>query len=331
MTSQRVGWSTAACSMIVLFACVPAVRAEAEDSPMLSFSRVSLRQSFQSSKGRAEPADIGFSTAAGSSNAYTVGAALGYNLVPDAWAAHVEELSPFVEIQKNTAQTKPQDVLLAGVALNTTLLNVVEHLWTPIIDGKINFKRDRVGGTRGMQGALLFTPFIARGVLGGRPKKAQQVWFLPNNPTKILGTSSADPRLNLFWFEYNPYVGFEYEGAYRATKELSTGTAVRFLARLKLSFDVAPDYWQAVPVISGIQLVGDGYVRQDITDSIEKKDDTHPLGKVSLNLDIFKQEGEQEGTIVRSAGIGLDYLIGEDPANGFEEQQVLRVTFKVKL
>lgn len=73
-----------------------------------------------------------------------------------------------------------------------------------------------------------------------------------------------------------------------------------------------------------VELIGDFTWRYDVVGSL--KDGSHPLIKLSANLYAYQNSAKKE-----SAGIGVDFVKGEDPDAKFADQTLVQISLKVML
>ena len=335
-----------ALSVSVLVA-MPAFPADGDVPELWSWSNLQIRQSFQSDHLRAEPLNIGFTNARDADDTFAISGALGYE-----FGTANATISPFVEYQRNSDQKEEQNLIRAGLAANWTWFDVVTkcahkddrdaatgriplRCWSPVVDLSVKFKQDEVKNSDGLQVEALWTVKGARGwcrPASERPSVGSPVpsCFQPNDVTPV-SLESGGEKIKLFFFGWEPQLGFEYEGVYDVDgmSPISTGRVFRAAARLKLTFELFPDVWDSVPIVEGVELAGEGQVRVDLSDSVGyAQGPVYPYGKVSLNFNVY--EKREEDQVKQNAAFGFDFIEGEDPSEGFDDQRLLRASFKLK-
>ena len=330
-------------SLMVISTCLTSAASSGADDEVpevWSWSNLQVRQSFESSHLKAEPLNIAFTNARSAEDTFAVSGAIGYRFSTDKI-----EFSPFVEHQRNTDQKEEQNLVRAGLAANWTTLDYVtrcepERAWTcasPVADLSVKFKQDEVKNSDGLQVEAMWTVQVAR-IAGLDPANLPRVGelpparFFPNDVSPVV-MGSGDEQAVLFYFGWEPQVGFEYEGVYDVDgmSPISTGRVYRAAARVKLTFDLFPNVWDDVPILAGVELTGEGQVRIDLSDSVGyAQGPVYPYGKVSLNLNVFEKRSEETDEIEQNAAFGFDFIEGEDPSEGFDDQRLLRATFKIK-
>ncbi|MEM7408878.1 MAG: hypothetical protein AAF430_01420 [Myxococcota bacterium] len=319
----------------------------------LSWSRISLRRSFQSEKQRADAASLGLSAPRGASDTFSITGALVYDFTPNDWMSRATT-SAFVELQRNSDQDKEQNLILSGVSIDALPFDSVTNCaprafsdcTTPIVIGTLNHRHDEVGDTESAQASVFASLLIQREYFrkGSKPpvpdpgdprpqRRLKVPLYVPNHIHTIRSEAGATKLLS---YEFSPYVGLEYDGAYRVKSgtDQSTGSAIRVAGKLRFALDVLPGWWGGIPVVEGLTITGDGQLRQDIKDTIEYDGGPfYPYGRLTIAADVYR-ERDEDGSLIergRSAGIGLDLIAGEDPSKAFLDQRLLRLTFNIRL
>ena len=125
--------------------------------------------------------------------------------------------------------------------------------------------------------------------------------------------------LDIFRFEYNPYIGFEYENILKSDDPEQEGNILRLLVNIRISVLPLPKVFK-----EKVEFIFNYYWRNDIVDDIEKNDSSHTFFKASLLFKLFRDD-------FKSAGIGIDYVYGEDVYKGFKKQNFVQATLKLLL
>lgn len=274
----------------------------------ISFSQsflesLSIRQSFDSKFEQGEPATltIVFPQDTSSSNSYNVNLAIGIDLFNE---NELFSLDPTFELNKNTLISKEQDVVKYGFAFEWDLLDMDDTNWTPNIFGKANYKNDEIRMTESLEAMIYLTPLFQG--TGLSPTK----FYIPERITD----------LGFLEFNYNPYIGIEYENKYSSDSETEEGIT-RLYFRLKANLLVLPDQTNR-----NLSIAYNYYFRYDTEDSNNFNSRSHPLTTVSLSYKFSEIAGKTNS----SASIGIDYINGENPSNGFEEQEYFSLVLKLK-
>jgi hypothetical protein len=242
-----------------------------------------------------QPAFLTYLMPATGKDTTSVGIGAQYNFSSDQL-----EWGPTFEYAKNTATDKRQDMLKAGLAADWTAGDLVAHPVVPLLRGKANFARDAVKDTHGVQLSGSYTPLF-RG-----HQRDPRFWYIPNIESQISGII----------FLYSPSVGLEYDDVRTAPPGQPTGTATRW-------------YWRVATVITGsgrlrnlVEVTADYADRHDFSGSLAHG--THDFFQGGVNLYVVRIKDDKHD---RSAGVGVAYVNGEDPAKGFQPQTFTRVSF----
>lgn len=213
------------------------------------------------------------------------------------------ELGPAFDYQRNTAADKEQDMLKAGVTLDAYTGALEERAAVALLASSVSYTRDGVKDTSGLQ-----VKGSATIVAKGCAKHWRCVWR-PNVTTDLV---VAD-------FVYTPLLGLEYDHAFEAAMAVDEGYAVRAVPRLVAAAYLAPSVFG-----HRVELVADLTARGDLFGSLA--DGWHPLVKLSGNLYVYRNTAKGE-----AAGIGIDYIDGEDPDAGLADQTLVQISLKVML
>lgn len=205
------------------------------------------------------------------------------------------EVYPFVEYHRNTEVKREQDVLRGGGVAEWQVLPIGRNLGThsPLLFGQLNAKRDDARETEAVQASLLYTHLFAG--------KGRVIPF-PN---------TFHDRGGLRFF-YAPQVGVEYESARAndSTDAVTRGVGEVFVA-------VYPFFrrWG-----ERVETTVQYSFRRDLGDFGGSSDRTHHFVATGLNLNLLDRG-------MMRAGIGAEYVWGENPALGFESEEYLQVGF----
>jgi hypothetical protein len=285
---------------------VKKVKFVGEESGWTRFrKRVSIRQTFQNVKDKDEAAFVNLVNPKDSANSYNFSFALGFNI----WN-YVKEtsLTPFFEWQKNTLADKKQDAQFAGLNWQLPLLSsaVKIHTLVPYLITTVNYKRDGVKHTKGLQGSLFLTPIFAN-------KHHKRFYPLPDVEMKSKGLK----------FVYNVYAGLEYEDRMKAKDPLQEGTVWRWAARASGKI-----YPLASLVRERVEIVPEITYRNSFEGNATIEARENIIRKISFNLIILDKT--KDGNAAIDVKIGFDHTNGVDPTKGFDGQRINTVTIKVK-
>lgn len=217
--------------------------------------------------------------------------------------ASLVELGPFVDYQRNTAADKKQDATKAGLAIDAYSGDLEVNPAVALVSSTLNYVRDGVKDTEGIQAKAGVTP-----VMKGCAKRIECIWR-PNVTTNLV---VAD-------FIYWPIVAVEYDQSLKAEMASDEGYVVRVAPRFVAALYLVPSVFK-----HRVEVIADLTGRQDVIGSLA--DGWHPLFKLSFNLYAYKNSAKSE-----SAGIGVDYVQGEDPDAKFVHQQLVQISLKVQL
>jgi hypothetical protein len=263
--------------------------------------RFTLRQSFQSSNSKAEPAQLTFTKPKDKDEAWLLNAAIGFSILENTNLNLT--LDPYVEFNKNTLIAKVQDNWQAGFTTQWQSLDLEFHNWSPIFIATTKYNEDRIKLNTSFQGNIYFTPIFTL-------KPLPKYFWIPNNTIEFK---------KLFSFSYTPYIGFENENRIKTPEESSSGNIYRAFFRVTSNILLAPKAQKQ------FELNFDWQYRNNFSESVSDLNTReHKFFTTSFNY-IFYKEGN------KSAKIGIDYTTGDNPTKNFEQQSFYAVTLKVKL
>ncbi len=269
------------------------------------FEKVTLRQSFQSTSEKAEPAFITYTNPKNSQASWAVNAAIGYKFEPTTKALTID---PYFEFHRNTIIDKEQYNWQTGISAEWMTQDLHTKGWSPVLIGAEKYNKDKIKEVSSMQGNLYFTPLFKN--KGG----ALKYFWLPHATTN-LGS--------LLHFYYAPYIGLEHENRIQTPDKTYKGNIYRVLLRVNptLFFHTKND-----DVLDRVALTMDYQYRNDFSKSVDDlSSDDHRFFTASLLYTFFKTADD------KSAKIGFDYVNGENPSKGFQKQSFYAVTLKIKL
>jgi|SRR6267378_2676828 len=269
--------------------------ANARAQDLFSLDRLLVRQSLDT-KQVAEPAFFNFVAPSGKSTWLSIGLGIKYDASP----ASNWELGPFIEYAKSTEIEKEQSIFKAGVSYDWTILDLAENISSPLLIGKTNYNRDGIKETDGLQFSASFTILFR-----GKGKKPDY-FYIPNIVSN----------LGAFDFLYSPHLGFEYEDIMRAKGNSTSATISRILGKVQISI-----YPFSESLENKFEILSDFTFRHDIVNQTPSTDKDHPILKLNLNYYLLK-----DAKAKKSIGVGIAYINGEDPAAGFDQQQLVKLS-----
>ena len=268
--------------------------------------RLTLRQSFQNVKDKDEAAFINLVYPKDSASSKNFSFALGYNLLKSELSE--AQLNPFLEWQKNTLIAKKQDVVLAGLNFQAPLWGWTElPAFMMYAVSAVNYKKDDVNKTKGLQVSLYLTPVFAN--VSGR---------------KFLPLPDVEMRSSFLRFVYNVYAGLEYEDRKKTKDPAHEGNVWRCMVRANGKLypfsKLIRDRLEIVPEITYRY----GFVNNT---TIEKRENI--MRKISFNI-IILDKSKDAGPAI-DVKVGFDHVHGIDPTKGFDGQRVNTLGVKVKI
>jgi len=260
-------------------------------------SNTDVRQNTNVKKDIASPAFVTFTRPAGG----TATRQIGIGILAGVFSKAGSGIDGLIDYQNNTAVSKEQDVFKLGASAHWRLTNLDKHAASPLLAFRSNFKNDAVKTSRSWQTAVGGTVLF----------KGSHVVPLPN-VIRIFG--------NAFDFVYFPYVGLEFETTYRAADPLAEGNVVRLVGTLSLAI-----YPAARQLNNRLEFTSSYNVRRDLRDTTNEIEQTHPLFNGQINYFFFKSEKRGE------FGVGVTYVNGQDPDQGFAKQNYWQLGLKIRL
>lgn len=278
--------------------------------PTEFFDRFTLRQSFQSTKEKAESAVVTFTQPKDSVSSWLLNAAVGFNFLAD--TRLIMTLEPFIEFHKNTLVAKKQDNWQTGLAFEWQVNQFKvgsKKVWSPIILWSEKYNNDRVEKNESIQGNIYVT------LLRKKRGLAFKDFYLPNHPVNVG---------NAFQLEYTPYVGLEHENRLTAKTEAALGNIYRYYGRVTSSVTLLT---KNEKFRGRVEATVDYQYRKDFAKSVlDIPATTHEYFTAGVNYTFFKSADDK-----KSAKIGFDYVNGEDPTKNFKKQSYYALSLKVKI
>jgi len=257
------------------------------------FKNITLRQSFQSKNDKAEPASFTFTNPKDGESSFLINTALGINLFP-----YNENLtfSPFIEYHRNTLIDKEQFTYSGGAFFEWVAIKITgkEIKWVPILIASAKYNNDR---------------------------KKDIESFMGNIYVAILNPLSNINLGKVASLEFYPYFGIENENRMKTENQSDKGNIYRFFLRLNL---VLNPFNNVKSMMGKIQISFDYQYRYDFSTFLKDLSKKHNYFTADLNYQLFQSNK-------LSAVVGLEYVNGEDPTQGFEKQSYYALLFKIKL
>ncbi|WP_158858475.1 hypothetical protein [Lunatibacter salilacus] len=288
---------------VVLLICV-AFTVRSQDSFL---DRFTLRQSFQSTNAKAEPAIFTFTKPKEKEASWLLNAAIGVNLLES--SNTVLTLNPYFEYHKNTLIDRVQDNWQVGVSSEWQSRKLPQKEWSPIFITAVKYNEDKIKNNTSFQGNFYFTPLFK-----GKAMNPLYFW-IPNNRSNF-GRA--------FQFSYTPYIGLENENRINTEIDASSGGIYRAVFRITSEVSLFPqnELWRGK-----FEFYLDWQYRNNFRETVADLTAAyHKYFTSSFNYTFFS---EDDGN--KSAKIGLDYTNGENPTRNFEQQSFYAISLKVKL
>ncbi len=293
--------------LLVLFA-LPGFTANAQIKP----SDISLVKSYQSSAGKAKPAIASFTIPDQKDNSYLINAAIGLDissLFLDRDSKLIS-ISPHVEYNRNTLIDKEQNLFISGLAFDWVIPG--ERKFTPRIIASQKYSHNYEKQIQSLQGDILLAPKWI-----GFNTDFKNFW-VPDNFVKA-GENGT------FGFEYVPSFGLEFDHRYKATADSLVGNIYRFVAKLETNIYLFPKFDpDGKYLYYNCQLSVDYNYRNEFANSSSDPLPGNDYLTVSLDYVLFKNDDVD-------TRIGIDYVNGSNPNQGFEKQNYYCLSFKIKM
>ncbi len=263
-------------------------------------TRLSLRQSFQGIAEKDAAAFFNIINPVGKDNSYNYSFALGYAIIPKL------NLIPFVEAQKNTLIDKKQDLFLSGAEFLTSIEPKNEKCPTPFFIAKVNYKNDQIKLIQGLQASLNAT-----------------VSFNGVMPNIFCPLPDVENDLSWIYFRYNPYIGYEYDGRFKAKADSMVGNTHRYCFRLTSNI-----YPLSKILDKHLEIIPDFSYRKAIFNNSKAENNENNIFKLDINIILYRKIISGKPVELK---FGINYTNGVDPSKSFDKQELTTYTFKIKI
>ena len=281
---------------LVLGSSAPALAQGTQGFWIGLLERTEIRQNTNVKKDIDQPAFLTFTRPDGGPTSTQIGLGALVTLV----AKKGLSVEALVDFQKNNAISKEQDARKIGASgFWRIATNNPRH--NPVVNFRSNYKNDRIKGTETWQNA-----FGGTVVFTGK-------WPFPV-PNHLF------PVGNAFDVVYFPNIGLELDNVFEATDPAAQGFIGRVVGTVSLGVYPAPRALR-----NRVELLASYAYRRDFTDSTNEADDQHSLFSAQINWLILKSENYGE------FGVGLSYVDGENPDEGFTKQRYVLLALKFRL
>jgi hypothetical protein len=216
------------------------------------------------------------------------------------------DLDALLDYQRDSTTDKEQDSFKAGATgewrFSEMSLATNRHD-TAILTLRGDFRNDVIKTTKGWQVAAAYTHLF----------EGQKGFPRPNLPFRFGGSNG--------WLEmvYSPLFGLEVERTVVANDVAAEGVVVRPIGQLSTALYPAP-----LKIRQHVEVILSYTYREDIKDTTNAVDDSHPFFAFELNLSLLKTDRGD-------AGFGISYARGDDPDEGLDPTNAWKFGFKVRL
>jgi hypothetical protein len=300
----------------------PQADSQKHENSLLKLARsyqLSLRYSSTDQTALKKPATLQFVAPEDKQSSYSIDAGLtwglsdyfetGFSFEDSLWS-----YSAFAEYHKNSLINKEKDSFLTGGQLQAAIGDIQNGTKAIQIDGRVVYKKDNVSTSDGLIAESMFFPLI--------------------------GTKDATrpfvPKIGGYWGSQNlilllqPGLGIQYEAASTVDKTGRSGSTLRGKASIDFAVYPLAQYLRgdSNDVIGPLELVT-SYVHWE---NFERaggfigRDHNHALLKASCN---YYFGGYDEKLEKRPFAIGIDYVHGDNPEEGFSSQSFYQVGLKL--
>lgn len=284
--------------------------------PVSEFFRdagISIRRSAKDKNALPDPATAQFTAPRKGENSYGIDAGITWEVSqylensPEDW-----EFGLFSEYHKNNQSTSQKENFKAGALLLYNYRDIVVDPFAAIAALRANYRDDKVSTGNGYEVALDLTPVIKR------PPGSE--YYVPNIGGHFGWTNYAE-------FLIQPVFSIQYVGGEDIMKTknhgetFQGGTVIQtaffpfpWPLKRRLEFSGRFGFWQRFGQSGEYRNVddGDNYIRLGMT---------YHLGTLQ------PKEGEERTT---PFSIGVDYLKGDDPVEGFRREDTWILALKLK-
>lgn len=268
-------------------------------APSPFWQQLQIRQNTNTRRDIAKPAFVMFTIPEDAAATYQIGVGLLAPVV----STTLVDVDVLADYQRNNAVDKAQHVFRTGVTGEWQAWEMAADLkhHAPLFSFRGDFKNDAGKSSRDWQAAIGYTHLF----------QGQRRFAHPNLPYRF-GTS-----LELL---YVPLVSLELEQTVRARNHLEEGLTARLLEQVSFEFFPAPTRLE-----QRLEFLVTLAHRSDLRTPGNATDDSHPLFTFEANAFPIQAKRTQ-------LGFGVTYVNGEDPDEGFEQQQYWQfsVKFRVK-
>lgn len=266
---------------------------------------IKIRQSFQSSDAKAEPATVTYTKPKDKAASYLVDGALGISLP----ASDRQTVSGFFEYHRNTLADEVSNTIQAGATYelytNKNYFgsdNKAQSGSTTLINATAKYSDNKIKHIQSFQLSGEITRLYAKGLF---PRGS----FLPN------AWNQTGKQLAI---EYFPSLGFEYEGRIKTKSDLDKGNIFRGVIKLDVSV-----YPFSTVFKNEIELFSNFHYRRDLINTISADDRTHPSIEAGASFVLYRKDSQK-------ISLGASYNNIDNPGIGQEKQNFWLVALKVK-
>lgn len=296
----------------------------AEDSltKAIREGHLSVRQSAVEQSKLSKPASFQYTDPNGGEETYNVDIGLTWNLSQltgntltfgGEKTSGIADYSIFAEYHRDNRTSAEKDSFQAGGLLSATIGDVSTDRFVNYFDLKAAYKNDRVNTADGFLGSFTWWPYVGR----------RGDSFLAPNIGGVFGPE---------WLPMvvQPGLGVQYETASDIDKSGRSGNVFRGKAIGEMAFYPFADRLSAgnSTQLGPLELTA-GYELWDnfnTSGGFSARTDNHTLFTASLNYYFGSVDDELDKS---PFAIGLDYVNGENPEEGFKDDDFWRLGLKV--
>ena len=274
----------------------------------LEFKDITLVKSFQKKSDKTEPSIFSFTIPKNKKNSYLINSAIGFDLLNAFLDKYEKEVTliPNFEFNRNTLIDKEQHQFLFG--LSSEIPFTIKK-FIPVNQIGVKYSNDVFNKIESIQYTFDFYPIIT-----GVDENIRN-FFYPDN---LVYASRA------IGFEYIPSIGIEGDSRYKAKKDSLEGGILRFVPKVESSIYLFPKYVEGEYQFHYFQLKATYSYRMEIINNTDDSLENNNLLNLSLNYTIHKNDDID-------AKIAIEYVKGQNPMKGLEDQEYYNLVVKIKL
>lgn len=267
------------------------------------FRKLQLRQSFQSSDLKQNPAALQFTLPQHGDHSWLIDAGAAVTLGKLSQGSFTSKL--VAEFHRNTLVESPQYNYQAGYSFSIFKSKAGRSI-TPVWTGNVKYVRDKIDSSSAVAAVINFTLYRSgRNILNlGRP-----AYLDGGNYT----------------YQFSPSLETQYQQVVTSDRNL-TGSVVRPLLDLSAAIAINKTKEKGEKVVAPTKLVElaiDYVNRFAIINSTNNGEDYTKLFKAGINYYLLTQS-------TQAISLGVNYNLGSDPINGLKDQRFWQFALQVQ-